>query len=64
MSGSNDLGQWYNSIPRITRVWFTGSIIIPVAAALKVVYPGQLLLVANLIIKDFQVCFLFLNDIY
>ncbi|CAF1436978.1 unnamed protein product, partial [Adineta steineri] len=31
MSGSNDLGQWYKSIPPITRVWFTASIVVPLA---------------------------------
>ncbi|CAF0842386.1 unnamed protein product [Rotaria sordida] len=54
MSASNDLGQWYKSIPSITRAWFTGSIIVPVAARLSVVNPFYLGLIVNRIIKHFE----------
>jgi hypothetical protein len=59
MSTSNDLGQWYKSIPPITRAWFTGSIIVPVAARIGLVRPQNLILMVNPIIKHFQVCFIF-----
>ncbi len=59
MSASNDLGQWYKSIPKITRAWFTGSIIVPVAARLGLVRPQNLVLFMTPIIKHFQVCFIF-----
>jgi derlin-1 len=59
MSASNDLGQWYKSIPKITRVWFTSSIVVSVAARLGLVRPQHLVLFVTQIIKHFQVCFIF-----
>jgi derlin-1 len=59
MSASNDLGQWYKSIPPITRTWFTASVIVPVAARLGIVQPQNLVLFVKPIINNFQVCFLF-----
>jgi len=64
MSASNDLGQWYKSIPKITRAWFTGSIIIPLAARLGLVRPQNLVLFVSPIIKHFQVCFIFHISIF
>jgi derlin-1 len=55
MSVSNDLGQWYKSIPPITRTWFTSSIIVPVAARLGLVRPQNLVLFVKPIIQNFQV---------
>jgi derlin-1 len=57
MSATNDLGQWYKSIPPITRVWFTGSIIVPVAARLGLVQALHLVLFVKPIIQNFQVCY-------
>jgi len=59
MSISNDLGQWYRSIPKVTRVWFTSSIVVSLAARLGLVRPQNLLLFINPIIKHFQVGFIF-----
>lgn len=56
MSVSNDLGQWYKSIPPITRAWFTASIAVPVAARLGLVRPHNLVLFVKPIIQHFQVC--------
>ncbi len=65
MSVSNDLGQWFKSIPKITRVWFTSSIVVSLAARMGIVRPQNLVLFINPIIKQFQVCFhlncLFIN---
>jgi len=61
MSASNDLGQWYKSIPKISRVWFTSSIVVSLAARLGLVRPQNLVLFINPIIKHFQVCFIFHN---
>ncbi|CAF3107977.1 unnamed protein product [Rotaria sp. Silwood2] len=55
MSASNDLGQWYKSIPPITRVWFTGAIIVPVSARLGLVRPQNLVLFIQPIIQNFQI---------
>ena len=57
MPASNDLGQWYYSIPPITRAWFTGSVIVPVAVALNIVNQARLLLYVCPIVKYFEVCF-------
>jgi derlin-1 len=57
MAATNDLGQWYKSIPPITRTWFTGSIIVPVAARLGLVRPQNLVLFVRPIFKNLQVCF-------
>jgi len=61
MAGSNDLGQWYKSIPKITRVWFTSAIVVSAAARLGLVRPNNLVLLVNPIIKHYQVCFIFLS---
>jgi derlin-1 len=61
MSVTNDLGQWYKSIPPITRVWFTGSIMVPVAARLGLVRPQNLVLFVKPIFKNLQVYSLILN---
>jgi derlin-1 len=57
MSVSNDLGQWFNSIPKITRVWFSSCAVVSIAARLGLVRPQNLVLFVNPIIKQFQVCF-------
>jgi hypothetical protein len=59
MSVRNDLGQWFNSIPPITRTWFTGSVIVPVAARLGLVRPQHLVLFVKPIFKNLQVYFFF-----
>ena len=56
MSASNDLGQWYKSIPPITRSWFTASIIVPVATRLGLVRAQNLVLFVQPVVKNFQVC--------
>lgn len=61
MSVTNDLGQWYKSIPPITRVWFTGSIMVPLAARLGLVRPQNLVLFVKPIFKNLQVYSLILN---
>ena len=55
MSVSNDLGQWYKSIPPITRTWFTASVVVPVAARLGLVRPHNLVLFVKPVIKQLQV---------
>jgi len=55
MSVSNDLGQWYKSIPPITRAWFSASIVVPVAARLGIVRPQHLVLFVKPIFQNFQV---------
>ena len=57
MSASNDLGQWYKSIPPITRTWFTASVVVPLAARLGIVRAQHLVLFTQAVLKNFQVGF-------
>ncbi|XP_064598969.1 derlin-1-like [Liolophura sinensis] len=41
---SNDLGDWYRSIPRITKYWFTGSIVLPIIGRIGLVHPMWMIL--------------------
>lgn len=59
MSASNEIGQWYKSIPPITRVWFTASIVVPLAARFGLVSPVHLVLFVRPIVENFQVKFFF-----
>ena len=43
MSGQ-DFSDWYKSIPQITRYWFTGSVIVPLAARFGLVGAASLVL--------------------
>ena len=63
MSVSNDLGQWYKSVPKITRAWFTSSIVVSLAARLGIVKPHNLVLFITPVIKQFQVCLVFVFDV-
>lgn len=60
MAASNDLGQWYKSIPLVTRAWFTSAAAVPLAARLGLVSPMSLILDIGLVIRRFQVCFIYL----
>ena len=55
MSGSNDIGEWYYSIPRFTRLWFTGSVIIPLTSRFGLIHPYNLVLLVKPIIERLQV---------
>jgi len=50
-----DLKVWYNSIPRITRFWFTLLVVFPVASRLGLVSPKWLVLDWNLVVNQFQI---------
>ena len=53
---SNDIGDWYRGIPQITRYWFTGSVIVPIAARLGLIHVGWLVLSFQHFVYHFQVC--------
>lgn len=57
MSASNELGQWYRSIPKITRAWLTGSVAVSLSARLGLVKPHQLLLFVGPAFRHLQVRF-------
>ena len=52
---SNDIGDWYRGIPKITKWWFTGSVIIPIAAKIGLLNPMWLFLHYESLIYKFQV---------
>lgn len=52
---TNDIGDWYRSIPRITKYWFTGSVVVPIAAKFGLLNPRHLVLLYNEVIYRFQI---------
>ncbi|XP_053402083.1 derlin-1-like [Mercenaria mercenaria] len=49
---SNDIGDWYRGIPQISKYWFTGSVIIPLAARFNFLdFNNQILLFEPVIYK-------------
>ncbi|XP_050399051.1 derlin-1 [Patella vulgata] len=51
---SNDIGDWYRSIPPITKYWFTGSIILPLAGRIGLLSPMWMILHFESFIYKFQ----------
>lgn len=51
----SDLGDWFRSIPLITRYWFAGSIAVPLVGKLGLVSPVNLFLWPDAFIHRFQV---------
>ncbi|KAK7505872.1 hypothetical protein BaRGS_00003143 [Batillaria attramentaria] len=52
---SNDIGDWYRGIPQITRYWFTGSVVVPIASRLGLLNPMWLILTLEHFIYKFQI---------
>ena len=52
---SNDLGDWYRSIPQISKYWFTGSVILPLMGKLGLVNPVTMILDFDLVVYNFHV---------
>lgn len=52
---SNDIGDWYRGIPRITKYWFTGSVVVPIAARFGLLNTHWLILVFELVVYRFQI---------
>uniref|UniRef100_A0A674HAZ3 Derlin n=1 Tax=Taeniopygia guttata TaxID=59729 RepID=A0A674HAZ3_TAEGU len=50
----SDLGDWFRSIPLITRYWFAGSIAVPLVGKLGLVSPVNLFLWPDAFIHRFQ----------
>ena len=51
----NDIGDWYRGIPQVTRYWFTGSVVVPLAARFGLLQPMWLILDFALTVYKFQV---------
>ncbi|KAK3610374.1 hypothetical protein CHS0354_008650 [Potamilus streckersoni] len=52
---SNDIGDWYRSIPQITKYWFTGSVILPLLGRFGLLNPMHMLLIFESVIYKFQI---------
>ena len=52
---SNDIGDWYRGIPQISKYWFTGSVVVPLAARFGLLNPMYLILLFEPVIYKFQV---------
>ena len=57
---SNDIGDWYKSIPQITRYWFTGSVVLPLMGKIGLVTPMSMVLLFEKIVYSFHVSILFI----
>lgn len=52
---SGDFSDWYKSIPQITRYWFTGSVVVPLAARFGILNPRTLFLIFHDFFYRFQI---------
>lgn len=50
-----DFTEWYNSVPLITRYWFTGATIIPLLGRIGIFGPYLMYLEWNLFVYKLQV---------
>ncbi|XP_026863014.2 derlin-1 [Electrophorus electricus] len=51
----SDIGDWFKSIPFITRYWFTGSIVVPLIGKLGLISPVYLVLWPEAFFHKFQI---------
>ena len=51
----SDIGDWFKSIPFITRYWFAGSIAVPLIGKLGLISPKYLVLWPEYFFHKFQV---------
>lgn len=51
----SDIGDWFRSVPFLTRYWFAGSIIVPLIGKLGLISPAYLVLWPQEFFHKFQV---------
>jgi derlin-1 len=51
----SEFSDWYKAIPQMTRYWFTGSVILPLAARFGLLNPQYLVLFFEPFFQKFQV---------
>lgn len=61
---SNDIGDWYRGIPQISKYWFTGSVIVPIAARFGLLNPMYLILLFEAVVYKFQIWRLVTSVLY
>jgi derlin-1 len=52
---SNELGDWYRSIPQMSRYWFTGSVVLPLIGKLGLVNGLTMILDFRLFFRHFHI---------
>ena len=52
---SNEFRDWYQSIPKITRGWFTASVVLPLIGRFGLLNPYTLILLFEPFVKNFHV---------
>lgn len=52
---SSDIGDWYRSIPQVTKYWFTGSIVLPLVGKLGLISIMTMILDYQSIVYGFQI---------
>jgi derlin-1 len=51
---SSDIGDWYRGIPQISRYWFTGSVVLPLAGKIGLVTPISMIMNWYLLVHKFH----------
>jgi len=51
----SEFNDWYQTIPQITRYWFTGSVAVPLIAKVGLISPMSLVLLFEQFFRRFQV---------
>uniref|UniRef100_A0A2K5ISA1 Derlin n=1 Tax=Colobus angolensis palliatus TaxID=336983 RepID=A0A2K5ISA1_COLAP len=54
----SDLGDWFRSIPAITRYWFAATVAVPLVGKLGLISPAYLFLWPEAFLYRFQACYL------
>uniref|UniRef100_A0A8I3WDC2 Derlin n=1 Tax=Callithrix jacchus TaxID=9483 RepID=A0A8I3WDC2_CALJA len=54
----SDIGDWFRSIPAITRYWFAASVAVPLVSKLGLISPAYLVLWPEAFLYRFQACYL------
>lgn len=61
---SNDIGDWYRGIPRITRYWFTAAVVVPLTAKFNIINGMHLILDWHSLFDRFQIWRPFTSAVY
>lgn len=61
---SNDIGDWYRSIPQITRYWFSACVVVPLAAKFGLVSGMTLILDYGFLFHNFHIWRPFTSAVY
>jgi len=60
----NDIGDWFRSIPIISRWWFSLTVIFPLAGRIGLLNPFYMILNFDLVFKHFQIWRLFTTFVF